>query len=223
MTEEDLKISELGAYTNNSMNREGLKKLVEKVNSGGGTVDAYTKAETDALLADKADTDDVYTKTEVDTELADKQDVLTPGTNITIENNVISASGGGSSDWTLETNNTLSNFVDNNKSIKNILIRAIIDAGSGNYATAFMYIPKNNYIGFGSTVSLTTNSANRAELVSFKFGSIDGTKLGCIYDKIIFSRQSGETAFNISLSQGNNMTFRTTDQKQAGYIIYTKD
>lgn len=112
MTEEDLKISELGAYTNNSMNREGLKKLVEKVNSGGGgTVDAYTKAETDALLEDKADADGVYTKAETDALLDDKQDVLTAGTNITIENNVISASGGGSSNaWEFVKNHSSGPF-----------------------------------------------------------------------------------------------------------------
>ena len=73
MTEENpLTIAELGAYTNNSMNREGLKKLVDKVNSGG-EVDAYTKAETDALLATK-------------------QGTLTAGNNVAIsEENVISA------------------------------------------------------------------------------------------------------------------------------------
>lgn len=36
MTDDNLTIGELGGYTNNSMNREGLKKLVEKVNAGGG-------------------------------------------------------------------------------------------------------------------------------------------------------------------------------------------
>lgn len=38
------------------------------------SVDAYTKSETDALLADKADTTDVYTKAEVDSDLALKAD-----------------------------------------------------------------------------------------------------------------------------------------------------
>ncbi len=53
------------------------------------------KAKVDATtLAGKGITD-AYTKTEVDSALAEKQGVLTPGTNITIdENNVISASGG---------------------------------------------------------------------------------------------------------------------------------
>lgn len=73
MTDEKITIGELGAYTNNSMNREGLKKLVDKVNNGGGSGDAYTKAETDALLATK-------------------QGTLTAGDNIAIsEQNVISA------------------------------------------------------------------------------------------------------------------------------------
>ncbi len=42
MTEENpLTIAELGAYTNNSMNREGIKKLVDKVNNAG-TPPEYT-------------------------------------------------------------------------------------------------------------------------------------------------------------------------------------
>ena len=105
MTEEDLKISELGAYTNNSMNKEGLKKLVAKVNSGGGTVDAYTKAETDALLATKQGTltagDNVAISEENVISATDTK--YTAGTGISIsEQNVISASG-GSNDWTLAT------------------------------------------------------------------------------------------------------------------------
>lgn len=128
MTEEDLKISELGAYTNNSMNREGLKKLVDKVNSGGSGGDAYTKAETDALLATKqgtltagdnvaiseqnviSATDTKYTAgTNVE---ISEQNVIsatdtkyTAGTGIAIsEQNVISAIGGGG-EWSLRTHN----------------------------------------------------------------------------------------------------------------------
>ena len=66
-------------------------------------VDAYTKAEVDELI-DGLETeidgigdelDNYYDKTEIDTALAGKQDTLIAGTNITIENNVISATGGG--------------------------------------------------------------------------------------------------------------------------------
>lgn len=42
---------------------------------GGGTADAYTKAETNFLLATKANANETYTKTEVDTELDTKLDV----------------------------------------------------------------------------------------------------------------------------------------------------
>lgn len=44
---------------------------------GGGTVDAYTKSETDTLLASKADKTTTYTKTEVDTALALKANLST--------------------------------------------------------------------------------------------------------------------------------------------------
>lgn len=51
-----------------------------------------------------AKSSDVYTKSEVDTALADKQGTLTAGTNITIDdNNVISASGGGSASYDANT------------------------------------------------------------------------------------------------------------------------
>lgn len=63
----------------------------------GKAGDYYTKAQTDALLALKADKATTYTKTEVDTLLDTKQDELTAGENITIAEEsgalVISASG----------------------------------------------------------------------------------------------------------------------------------
>ena len=61
----------------------------------------YTKSETSGAteistaLASKADAATTYSKTEVDTALASKQTTLTAGTNITIVDNVISATGGG--------------------------------------------------------------------------------------------------------------------------------
>ena len=58
-------------------------------------VDYYTKTQIDTTFAS------YYTKTETDTLLDDKQDVLTAGSNITIENNVISATGGGSGEWVI--------------------------------------------------------------------------------------------------------------------------
>lgn len=75
MTDDNLTIGELGAYTNNSMNREGIKKLVDKVNAGT-EAQGYTKAETDALLAEK-------------------QNILTAGDGITIIDDVISNAESG--------------------------------------------------------------------------------------------------------------------------------
>lgn len=61
---------------------------------------------------------DYYTKSEVDTELADKQDTLTPGANITIENNVISSTGGTQvqADWN-QTDDTAVDYIKNKPAI----------------------------------------------------------------------------------------------------------
>lgn len=85
-------------------------RLKEKIDGKADADDVYTKTEVDDALADKADKDDTYTKQQVDSALASKadkssvytkqqtdnlldgkQDTLTPGENIRIENNVISA------------------------------------------------------------------------------------------------------------------------------------
>lgn len=58
----------------------------------------YTKDETDELLDEKPDYTEVYLIDEVDNLLGDKQDKLTAGEGISIEDNVISADGGGSAE-----------------------------------------------------------------------------------------------------------------------------
>ena len=57
-----------------------LNKLEEEIQDSGGTVDAYTKTETNALLEDKADKDSTYTKNEVDEIKQDLQDQITTAT-----------------------------------------------------------------------------------------------------------------------------------------------
>lgn len=70
------------------------------------------------------DLTDYYTKEETDEMLNNKQDILTPGDNITIENNVISASGGEKNFLVITTpthiilsssSNTTTNLTDFNK------------------------------------------------------------------------------------------------------------
>lgn len=51
---------------------EILYQMVEELETSGGSGDAYTKAQTDSLLALKADKSSTYTKTEVNTALANK-------------------------------------------------------------------------------------------------------------------------------------------------------
>ena len=58
------------------VNEEGAYELKDIA------VDAYTKSETDVLLAAKADSDDVYDKDAIDAALSTKQDVLVSGENI---------------------------------------------------------------------------------------------------------------------------------------------
>lgn len=103
------------------------------ISATGGTVDAYTKAETDALLDDKQDKGDYATETELTSGLATKQNTLTAGENITIENDVISASGGGTSDYSDLTNKPQINSVElnGNKSLADLGIQP-----SGSYATS---------------------------------------------------------------------------------------
>ena len=64
--------------------------------AGYGIGDAYTKEQVDAKITQSGtfDADQYYTKTDINTALADKQNKLTAGTNITIDGDTISATGG---------------------------------------------------------------------------------------------------------------------------------
>lgn len=75
---------------------EALDDIFEPVN----VTDVYTKEQIDELLDNYAELDDLNEFIDADelaTVLGDYQEKLTAGTNITIENNVISATGGGGS------------------------------------------------------------------------------------------------------------------------------
>lgn len=66
----------------------------EALNEKADKTTTYTKNEVDTKIAVKANASDVYVKSETNSLLDGKQNKLTAGANITIENNVISASGG---------------------------------------------------------------------------------------------------------------------------------
>lgn len=82
-----------------------IKENSFNVFTGGGYTDFYVDGCSlgDELCSMNAAISEKATVSYVDTEVAKKQDKLTAGTNITIENNVISATGGGGDTSALET------------------------------------------------------------------------------------------------------------------------
>ena len=96
-----------------------------------------------------------------------KQDTLTAGSNITIENNVISATGGGSGGLSLDDydnlvfNNVKTNLATQKTIAKNNLIFGIANTSSSGFKSGY----SNGYDG-------ATNSGNLI------FGVINGTKSG---------------------------------------------
>ena len=86
------------------------------LNTKANSNNVYTKSETDTLLSAKANSNNVYTKSETDNLLSAKQDELTAGTGITIQNNVISATGGtGGETWVVVGENDWATYVDDNR------------------------------------------------------------------------------------------------------------
>ena len=87
MNNQDLIISQI------RQRLEILYQMVDELEGGGGSGDAYTKAQTDALLDLKADKSSTYTKTEVNTALSGKQNTtLTGYTTDTAEASITSSS-----------------------------------------------------------------------------------------------------------------------------------
>ena len=141
MTDE-INPSELGAFTNNLPNKEGLKKLCDKVNNASGGVE-YTAGDNIQISAENviSATDTKYTAgTNVE---ISEQNVIsatdtkyTAGTGITIsEQNVISASGGGGSEeWKLPQTQSLTEIIgkDGSSNIKALKDFVIVSNATGN-------------------------------------------------------------------------------------------
>lgn len=74
---------------------EILYQMVQvlEAEGGGGSVDAYTKAQTDALLATKADASTTYSKTETNTLLEGKADTSTTYTKTQTDTEITNAIG----------------------------------------------------------------------------------------------------------------------------------
>ena len=119
----------------------------------------YTKSEVDTALSEKVDKSDFDTKEEVVStalnELEEnKQDKLTAGQNITIQNNVISASGGTQqqADWN-QSDSTAVDYIKNKPTIPD----------TSDYVSIAQYNPKELAIAEALT-ELNENKADKTEL-----------------------------------------------------------
>ena len=252
MTDEEITIGELGAYTNNSPNKEGLKKLVNKVNTPA--VDAYTKTETDALLDDKQDvltagdgitiTDNVistqsssdsYTKSETDDLLDLKQNVLTAGYGTKITNDEISLKN-----WVLYPNVAdLTPLFNDYVPLRDILVVGDGSTDTGGLASNIsqappIYLPKSVSIApngtdrFSKLIYIKTNISNAGTTgtaVTFYFirSSFFTSKVNSANTKLT---QNCFYAYDINLTNAT-ITKRyslTTDDFNVGTIkVYTRE
>lgn len=134
MVDEKITIAELGAYTNNSPNKEGIKKVVKAINDGlNPDLSDYQK---------KLTAGDNITITEEDVISASKT-VYTAGEGIKILSDEISLQ-----DWEYVDPTKYSELFDNNYRIKEDIVLSISDRYSG--FTPF-FIPK----GFTQVSSMT--------------------------------------------------------------------
>lgn len=178
----------------------------------------YTKSETSGAteistaLASKADAATTYTKTEVDTALASKQTTLTAGTNITIVDNVISATGGGGGGATYSagtnidiTNDTISCTLPitagTNSNGKGIIIGDSECSASGIYSISIGHNSDAN----GNYSFCNGSNSNANGKMSFVYGD------GC------------HGSYDNNFVVGNSITATKLYQFIAGNYLYPKN
>lgn len=213
MTDE-INPSELGAFTNNLSNKEGLKKLCEKVNAGGsGTT--YTAGENIQISAENviSATDTKYTAGEniaisEENVISATDTKYTAGTGISIsEQNVISATGSGSSDWTrctsLDTFKTLISIDENGnfESLKDIVFVGKPSNDTLNAGDVNFYIPK----GYKITSTESSLQSPIYALTGFTTTPDNTLKGYCI--KLVWQRSSTPPAFSNIYAITNTYTF----------------
>ena len=141
--------------------------------------------------------------------VSDKQDKLTAGTNITIADNVISASGGsGSGDVTLDTAQTITGIKTFSNGVKNNFVevdgKSLIIKNS-NTSASYLEI-ESAYSGsgyknwFGIQLFRTTG-ASRSRLANLEIRQDDGLYIACVNDVSI---------------QGSNIKFNNVRLQQVG-------
>lgn len=140
--------------------------------------------------------DNYYTKSEVNAELADKQDTLTAGSNITIENNVISATGGTQqqADWN-QSDTTAVDYIKNKPVIPD----------TSDFVTKTEYNPKEVAIANALT-DLNENKADKTELPDVSTLATK-TELNAKQDTLV-SGTNIKTVNNQSILGSGNITIQ---------------
>lgn len=161
--------------------------------------DYYTKLQIDTTLAD------YYTDSEVDALLDDKQDVLTAGDNITIENNIISASGGGSGTITyFDTYDSLVNLglVDSNFIvIKDFIIEFCLSYSGNYYYKGFTYRKGVKLIGsqgYAIDLSYVFFVNSKLHVASIFLYPNSTNKAGAVY---MYSTANSSTYYTLNLNE----------------------
>ena len=164
--------SSISGKTNNSDFSAHTANTVIHLTSG----DIQTQI--DKSISGKADSADVYTKAETDAKLADKQNKLTAGTGIDITDNVISATGGGisySAGTGIDiTNNVISSTLNayNGTGVGSLIIGQSANTASGDYSVA-VGAQTEALGGRSFAQGLSGKTTNTAEIT---FGQLNDTK-----------------------------------------------
>lgn len=214
MTDE-INPSELGAFTNNLSNKEGIKKLIKAVEDNASDIatkqDKLTAGDNIAISDQNviSATDTKYTAgdniTISDQNVISATDTkYTAGTGITIsEQNVISASGGGSG-WTLRTAND--NWADlfyydtsthNIKALKDIVIYldnqflAYVNKDFEIYDS--LKLKYNDMQQIDSSVNIFKEILVRGNKMGGTFGNFDRNKYTLTYNTTTNKLEMGNT------------------------------
>ena len=187
-----------GWYTKFEIQNEILVNYYTKTEVNGLLDGFYNKTQIDTLIAS------YYTKTETDTLLSAKQDVLTAGDNITIENNVISASGGSG---TITYFDTYSSFVtlglvdSNFITIKDFVIEFCICYYGNYYYKSFTYRKGVKLIASqGSAIDLSYQFFinSRLYVASIFLYPNSTTKAGAVY---LYSLSNSSTHYALAINE----------------------
>ena len=176
--------------------------------------DTYTKAQVDTALAAKVSQTEFDTKEEViSTALnsldTNKQDKLTAGQNITIQNNVISATGGGGTqqqaDWN-QTDTTAVDFIKNKPDTSDFV--SINQYNPKELAIAKALTELNENKADKTEIPDVSTLATKTELNAKQDTLVSGTNIKTINNQNIL----GSGNINISGGGGNYVQYDSQDE-----------